>query len=175
MKITFVCKQQVTVDEKLKAIIEKKIGKLEKFFRDDAEAFVTLSRYKKTEVLELTISMGGTLFRSEVEGESFYHDIDVAVDVIERQLRKNKTRLEKRIRKEAFASPEYVGEELEEDSEELIRTKKFDLRPMTTEDAILQMNLLDHTFFVFLNQDTDTVCVVYRRNDGGYGLIETQR
>ena len=119
--------------------------------------------------------MGGTLFRSEVEGESFYHDIDVAVDVIERQLRKNKTRLEKRIRKEAFASPEYVGEELEEDSEELIRTKKFDLRPTTTEDAILQMNLLDHTFFVFLNQDTDSVCVVYRRNDGGYGLIETQK
>ena len=134
MKITFVCKQ-VTADEKLKALIEKKIGKLEKFFRDDAEAFVTLSRYKKTEVLELTISMGGTLFRSEVEGESFYHDIDVAVDVIERQLRKNKTRLEKRIRKEAFAD----------------------------------------TFFVFLNQDTDSVCVVYRRNDGGYGLIETQR
>ena len=119
--------------------------------------------------------MGGTLFRSEVEGESFYHDIDVAVDVIERQLRKNKTRLEKKVRKEAFAEPEYAGEEIEEDSEELIRTKKFDLRPMTTEDAILQMNLLDHTFFVFLNQDTDTVCVVYRRNDGGYGLIETQR
>lgn len=119
--------------------------------------------------------MGGTLFRSEVEGESFYHDIDVAVDVIERQLRKNKTRLEKRIRKEAFAEPEYAGEEIEEDSEELIRTKKFDLRPMTAEDAILQMNLLDHTFFVFLNQDTDSVCVVYRRNDGGYGLIETQK
>ena len=68
-----------------------------------------------------------------------------------------------------------MGEELEEDSEELIRTKKFDLRPTTTEDAILQMNLLDHTFFVFLNQDTDSVCVVYRRNDGGYGLIETQK
>ena len=118
MKITFVCKQ-VTADEKLKALIEKKIGKLEKLFRDNAEAFVTLSRYKTTEVLELTISMGGTLFRSEVEGESFYHDIDVAVDVIERQLRKNKTRLEKRIRKEAFAEPEYAGEEIEEDSEEL--------------------------------------------------------
>ena len=98
MKITFVCKQ-LTADEKLKALIEKKIGKLEKFFRDDAEAFVTLSRFKNTEVLELTISMGGTLFRSEVEGESFYHDIDVAVDVIERQLRKNKTRLEKKIRR----------------------------------------------------------------------------
>ena len=174
MKITFVCKQ-VTADEKLQAPMETKRGKMEKLFRDNAEAFVTLSRYKTTEVLELTISMGGTLFRSEVEGESFYHDIDVAVDVIERQLRKNKTRLEKKVRKEAFAEPEYAGEEIEEDSEELIRTKKFDLRPMTTEDAILQMNLLDHTFFVFLNQDTDTVCVVYRRNDGGYGLIETQR
>ena len=119
--------------------------------------------------------MGGTLFRSEVEGESFYHDIDVAVDVIERQLRKNKTRLEKKIRKDAFAEPEAYSEEIIEDSEELIRTKKFELRPMTTEDAILQMNLLDHTFFVFLNQDTDTVCVVYRRKDNGYGLIETQR
>ena len=168
MKITFVCKQ-LTADEKLKALIEKKIGKLEKFFRDDAEAF------KNTEVLELTISMGGTLFRSEVEGESFYHDIDVAVDVIERQLRKNKTRLEKKIRRDAFAEPETYSEEIIEDSEELIRTKKFELRPMTTEDAILQMNLLDHTFFVFLNQDTDTVCVVYRRKDNGYGLIETQR
>ena len=174
MKITFVCKQ-LTADEKLKALIEKKIGKLEKFFRDDAEAFVTLSRFKNTEVLELTISMGGTLFRSEVEGESFYHDIDVAVDVIERQLRKNKTRIEKKIRRDAFAEPEAYSEEIIEDSEELIRTKKFELRPMTTEDAILQMNLLDHTFFVFLNQDTDTVCVVYRRKDNGYGLIETQR
>ena len=173
MKFTYTCKK-ISLNDSVKAYAEKKVGKLEKFFRDDAEAFVTLSRYKKTEVLELTISMGGTLFRSEVEGESFYHDIDVAVDVIERQLRKNKTRLEKRIRKEAFASPEYAGEEIEEDSEELIRTKKFDLRPMTTEDAILQMNLLDHTFYVFRNMDTSAVCVVYRRNNGGYGLIETQ-
>lgn len=176
MKITFVCKQ-ATADDKLKAIIEKKLAKLDKFFKDEAEAFVTLSRYKDTEVLELTISMGGTLFRSEVEDESFYHGIDTAVDVIERQIRKNKTRLEKRMRQGAFAKAENPaqGEEIIEDKQFIIRQKSFNLRPMTTEEAILQMNLLEHTFFVYVNQETDTVCVVYKRKDDTYGLIETDR
>lgn len=176
MKITFVCKQ-ATADDKLKSLFEKKVGKLDKFFRDEAEAFVTLSRYKDTEVLELTISMGGTLFRSEVEDESFYHGIDTAVAVIERQIRKNKTRLEKRMRSGAFIKetvPEPV-EDVEEDKQFIIRQKTFNLRPMTTEEAILQMNLLEHTFFVYVNQDTDTVCVVYKRKDDTYGLIETDR
>ena len=172
---TSILLRQVTLTDNEKEIIEKKLRKLDKFFDDEVQAFVTLSRKREHEILELTISSRGMIYRSEVEAESFLHAIDPAVNIIDRQIRKNKTRLEKKVRKEAFAEPEYAGEEIEEDSEELIRTKKFDLRPMTTEDAILQMNLLDHTFFVFLNQDTDTVCVVYRRNDGGYGLIETQR
>lgn len=176
MKITFVCKQ-ASVDDKLKTLITKKIGKLDKFFRDEAEAFVTLSRYRDTKVLELTISMGGTLFRSEVEDVSFYHAIDTAVDVIERQIRKNKTRLEKRMRTGAFAKPEEPEPEetVEEDKQFIIRQKSFNLRPMTKEEAILQMNLLEHTFFVFVNQESDTVCVVYKRKDDTYGLIETDR
>ena len=177
MKITFVCKKQVKLTDALRAVIEKKVSKLDKFFRDEAEAHVTLSKHKDNATLELTISMNGTLFRSEVTDETFYHAIDVAIDVIERQIRKNKTRLEKRMRSGAFVEedPALLEEEVEEAPQTLIKRKAFNLRPMTVDEAILQMNLLEHTFFVFENQDTETVCVVYRRNDGGYGLIETDR
>lgn len=177
MKTIIICRKQAKLTDALTAVIEKKVSKLDKFFRDEAEAHIALTKHKTSAVLELTISMDGTLFRSEVEDETFYHAIDSAVDIIERQIRKNKTRLEKRLRSGAFVEtePAALEEEIEEAPQNIIKKKSFTLTPMKVEEAILQMNLLEHNFFVFENQDTDAVCVVYKRKDGSYGLIETDR
>ena len=173
---TSILLRQVTIGDDVRALIEKKIGKLDKFFLENAEAYVTLSKKREKEILELTISANGVLFRSEVEGPTFCHAIDTAVNIIERQIRKNKTRLEKRLRDGAFlsevTSPE---EEVEEETDFKIRRKSFDLKPMTAEEAIMQMNLLGHEFFVFEDQESEEICVVYKRKDGAYGLIETSK
>lgn len=173
MKTNILCRQ-VTVDDQTKAIIEKKLTKLDKFFKDGTEANVKLSRQRDLEKLEITISQNGTIFRSEVTAQSFCHAIDSAVSIIERQIRKNKTRLEKRLREGAFAAPA-EEEEIEEQKEFTIKKKAFALKPMTAEEAILQMNLLDHSFFVYEDQDTGSVSVVYKRHDDEYGLITTDK
>ena len=175
MKITILLRH-VVIDEKTKAIIEKKITKIDKFFDDEHEALVTLRKAGDTEILELTINAAGMIFRSEVKSESYLHAIDTAVDVIERQIRKNKTRLAKKIRSTAFdktAVPDDISEE--EDKLEQIRVKEFTLKPMTTEEAILQMELIEHNFFVFQDQETDKIFVAYKRADGGYGVIKTNK
>ena len=173
---TSILLRQVTIGDDVRALIEKKIGKLDKFFLENAEAYVTLSKKREKEILELTISANGVLFRSEVEGPTFCHAIDTAVNIIERQIRKNKTRIKKRLRDGAFlsevTSPE---EEVEEETDFKIRRKSFDLKPMTAEEAIMQMNLLGHEFFVFEDQESEEICVVYKRKDGAYGLIETSK
>ena len=175
MKITILLRH-VVIDEKTKAIIEKKIAKLDKFFDDEQEALVTLRKAGDTEILELTINAAGMIFRSEVKSESYLRAIDIAVDVIERQIRKNKTRLAKKIRSTAFdktAVPDDTPEE--EDKLEQIRVKEFSLKPMTTEEAILQMELIEHNFFVFQDQETEKIFVAYKRADGGYGVIKTNK
>ncbi len=173
---TSILLRQVTIGDDVRALIEKKIGKLDKFFLENAEAYVTLSKKREKEILELTISADGVLFRSEVEGPTFCHAIDTAVNIIERQIRKNKTRLEKRLRDGAFLSEVTLPEEdVEEETDFKIRRKSFNLKPMTAEEAIMQMNLLGHEFFVFEDQESEEICVVYKRKDGAYGLIETSR
>lgn len=175
MKTTILLRQ-VTIGDDIRELIEKKIGKLDKFFLENAEAFVTLSKKREKEILELTISADGVLFRSEVDGPTFCHAIDTAVNIIERQIRKNKTRLEKRLREGAFLDHVPApDEDIEEETDFKIRRKSFSLKPMTAEEAIMQMNLLEHEFFVFEDQNTDEICVVYKRKDGAYGLIETSR
>ena len=176
MKTTILLRQ-VTIGDDVRALIEKKINKLDKFFLENAEAYVTLSKKREKEFLELTITAAGSLFRSEVEGPSFCHAIDTALNVIERQIRKNKTRLEKRLREGAFLDGGALepAEIVEEEVEFKIRKKSFDLKPMTTEEAIMQMNLLSHEFFVYEDQDSGLVNVVYKRKDGAYGLIETHK
>ncbi len=172
MKITFTARQ-TTVKDSIKELVEKKLTKLDKYFDKEASASVTFSNKRNLECLEITISHNGTLFRSEVE-EEFYRDaLDKSIDNIERQIRKNKTRLEKRLRASAFEAPAvpeapFVEEEEEED---VVRVKTFSMRPMAVEDAILQMNLLGHMFFVFKNLDNGQTNVVYKRKDGRYGLI----
>lgn len=167
--------RQTQIDEKTRAIIEKKLSKLDKFFREEPTASVTITKQREKEKLEVTISEHGRLFRSEVLAEDASHAIDTAVSVIERQIRKNKTRLAKNLRETAFVKDssdfeEDVPEEVEFD----IRRKDFKLAPMTVDEAILQMNLLDHTFFVFKDADTGNTNVVYKRHGDKYGLIITE-
>ena len=174
MKTTILLRQ-VTIDDDIRNLIEKKIKKLDKFFLENAEATVKLSKKREIEILELTINAAGSIFRSEVESPSYCHAIDTAVNVIERQIRKNKTRLEKRLREGAFLDGTYNFEPIEEETEFKIRKKSFDLKPMTAEEAIMQMNLIGHEFFVYEDQETEEINVVYKRKDGAYGLIETHK
>ncbi len=171
MKI-IVTGRQLNVRESLKTLIEEKLFRFERFFDDNTEAYVSFSARHGMQMVEITISTPTAMFRSEEGDETFQNAIDRAVDVLERQIRKNKTRLEKRMRSGAFRSLPASDEDFPEEEEFEIRRKSFSLKPMSVEEAIMQMNLIGHTFFVFTNADTEETCVVYRRKDGGYGLIE---
>lgn len=174
MKVTIVGRQMNVWDE-MKLIIENKMDKLAKYFNDECSATVTLSSKHNEKCLEITIVSAGTIFRSEMQDETFRNALDRAVTAIERQIRKNKTRLAKRLRADAFSGGIFdMGEDFEEEPEFKIRRKSFTLKPMAIEEAIMQMNLLEHEFFVFKDDVTGEVNVVYKRADGDYGLIETQ-
>ena len=175
MKFTFACKK-IALNDSIKEYAEKKISKLDRYFAEEADAFVTFAVEKKNRcTVELTIrAANGTLFRAQAEDPDgdMRGAIDGTVSFIERRIRKNKTRLAKNLRPEVMEPelPEFHVEE--EDEFHVVRTKRFTVKPMTIDEAILQMNLLDHSFYVFRNVADDTVSVVYRRNNGGYGIIE---
>ena len=179
MKFTFACKK-ISLNDSIKEYAEKKISKLDKYFPEEADAFVTFAVEKKNRcVVELTIrASNGTLFRAQTEDPDgdMRCAIDEAVSFIDRRIRKNKTRLAKNLRSDALVSTVPAEFDVVEDEDfDVIRTKRFSVKPMTTDEAILQMNLLGHSFFVFRNTDFgDAICVVYRRNNGGYGIIETE-
>ena len=170
MKITLYGKQ-MTVRESLKALVEKKLAKFDKFFGADTDAFVTCKTRKGVKIIEITITYGTTVFRAEEESDTFITALDRSVEGLERQIRKNKTRLEKQMRQGAFVIDEYDDDEFEEEPEFKIRVKSFPFKPMTPEEAILQMNLLGHGFYAFTDAETNEVCVVYKRKEGDYGLI----
>ena len=181
MKILFT-EKRVEVAGDVRAYAEKKIGKLDRFFRTESEAFVTFSIERGRKNVELTLKNNGMFFRVSESTNDMYASIDAAVASIERQVRKNKTRLAKRLREGALEReiPAVIPQEAEEDQEDqefsIVRTKRFPIKPMSPEEAILQMNLLEHNFFVFRNQaDDDNFAVVYRRKNGGYGLIESDQ
>ena len=163
----------MSVRDNLREMAEKKLSTLNKYLSDDVTANVTFKVRRETEIIEVTIQMGNTLFRSEEGADTFRTALDKAVDTLERQIRRNKTRLQKRIREGAFAAPAAFpeGPDYEEEPEFSIRTKTYPIRPMSVEEAILQMNLLEHQFFVFIDDVDQETRVVYRRKDGGYGLI----
>jgi putative sigma-54 modulation protein len=163
--------KQMSVRDSLKTLIEKKLTKFDKFFGESTEALVTCKVRKGVKIIEITIQYGGATFRSEEESDTFITALDRACEGLERQIRKNKTRLEKRVRQNAFVITEEDDDEYEEEGEFDIRVKTYPVKPMTPEEAILQMNLLSHNFYVFCDQDTGTTSVVYKRRDGGYGLI----
>ena len=174
MKINIIGRQLNVYDD-TKVMIEQKLSKLDKYFGDEGNATVTLSHKRNLSTLEITIKASNTLFRSEVDAESFRDALDKSIDNIERQIRKNKTRLRKKLREGLDFEGFYSSEEENETKDFVIKTKKFEYTPMSVEEAILQMNLLGHTFFVFNDADTGKTCVVYARKDGNYGLIEPEK
>lgn len=169
--------KKVDVSDALREYAQKKIGKLEKYFKNEAEASVSFIREGGRHMTEITVSNEGMFFRAKEHSDDLYAGIDSGVSAIERQIHKNKTRLEKRLRQGAFEReiPSTLPvPEIDEDTDfTIIREKRFNLKPMTPEEAILQMNLLGHEFFVFKNFARNAgIAVVYKRRDGGYGLIE---
>ena len=176
MKFVFTDKK-VDLPAKVHAYAEKKVGKLDRYFKTEADASVTFSVEKDRNRCEVTVRAGSMIFRASESTSDMFASIDATVATLERQIRKNKTRLAKRLREDAF---ERTVDEVstfvpdpEEEEFKILRTKKFPMKPMTADEAILQMNLLEHSFFAFRNEDNDgAFAVVYKRNDGGYGLIE---
>ena len=177
MKFTFACKK-ITLNDSVKAYAEKKIGKLDKYFRSEPEATVTFAVEKKNRcVVEVMLrSPDGTMFRAVAEDPDgdMRGAIDSCEQQIDRKIRKNKTRLAKSLREGSIKNE--VPEEFdvrEETDFQIVRTKRFAVKPMSVEEAILQMNLLGHNFFVFRDVDSESIDIVYKRKDEGYGLIET--
>jgi len=173
--------QRVQVTEALREYTEKKLSRLEKYFEPSitSEVNVTLTVTKGQHTVEVTIPFSGIILRAEEKSEDMYASIDLVVDKLERQIRKHKTKVNRQIRqgngsKAIFRDSHTAVSIADEDDDdfELVRTKRFTLKPMDVEEAILQMNLVGHTFFVFSNSDTKSVNVVYKRGDGKYGLIE---
>ena len=174
MNFVFTEKKMSSSDD-LRAYAEKKIGKLEKLFRGESTAYVTFRVERNRNIAEVTVSSNGMFYRASESTNDMYVSIDAAVAALTRQVRKYKTRLEKRIHENVldsdFAAAVPMPEE-EEKEFKVIRTKRFSIKPMSVDEAILQMNLLEHDFYVFRNQDEDgAFAVVYRREAGDYGLI----
>lgn len=174
MKFIIVGKN-IEVTEGLKSAVEDKIGKLEKYFTEETEVHVTLSVEKERQKIEVTIPVKGNIIRSEQVSSDMYISIDLVEEIIERQLKKYKTKLVDQQQNAAFFKQEYIDKDfMDEEEVKIIRTKKFDIKPMYPEDACVQMELLGHNFFVFCNAETDQVNVVYKRKGSTYGLIEPE-
>lgn len=175
MKVTIIGRK-CEVPRGFRETVEKKLVKYDKFFKDDAEATIVISQKGNHDNLELTIKSVGIFFRSEQSDDTYQNALDKALNAIMRQIRKNKTRLAKKLRDGAFVK-EQLDEEftadlyVEEETEFTLRTKSFKFEPMTREEAIVQMNLLEHDFYVFLDHETEEVNVVYKKKDGTYGCI----
>lgn len=172
MRITMNGKN-LTVTEDLKNRIEKKLGKMDRYFRQEVDAQVRLTQEKNLRyIAEITITVGGMMLRAEETSDDIIKSADRAVDKIERQIRRHRTRLEKNLHEEIIVQPEEQEAPIEQESQQLVRVKRFAMKPMTVEDAILQMDMLGHSFFLFSNAETGIVSVVYRRNDGNIGMLE---
>ena len=168
--------KKVKLPDNVHAYAEKKVMKLARFFEEDAEALIVFSVEKNRNNVELTVHGAGTWFRASESTSDMFASIDAAVATIEGQIRKNKTRLARRLKQDAFVRSVQEETSFVVDTEEdlsIVRSKKFYFKPMTREEAVMQMNLLDHNFFAFRDEDNGgSFAVVYKRNDGGYGLID---
>ena len=169
--------KNVNVTDALKDRVEKKLSKFERFFGPATEVHATLSVEKNRHIFEVTIPFNGVILRGEEATDDMYTSIDNVIEKLERQMRRQKTRLEKRIKDINFRF-DNLGAHPDEDEDEeemrIVRTKRFAMKPMPAEEAVMQMELLGHNFFVFSNAETDEVNVVYKRKDGNYGLIEPE-
>ena len=167
--------RNIDITEGLKSAVQEKLGKLERYFTPETEIHVTLSVEKDRQKIEVTIPVKGNIIRSEQVSSDMYVSIDLVEEVIERQLRKYKTKIVNQQQAGGNFQKEFVEDEFLEDEEvNIIRTKKFGIKPMYPEDACVQMELLGHSFFVFSNSETGDVNVLYKRKDGDLGLIEPE-
>lgn len=167
--------KNIDVTEGLRNAVQDKIGKLEKYFTPETEAHITLSVEKERQKIEVTIPVKGNIIRSEQVSNDMYVSIDLVEEIIERQLKKYKNKLVDQKQANSFFRQEYIEKDyMDEEEIKIIRTKHFDIKPMYAEDACIQMELLGHSFFVFVNAETDLVSVVYKRKGNTYGLIEPE-
>ena len=167
--------RNIDITPGLRQAVEQKLGKLEKYFTPETDIIVTLSVEKERQKIEVTIPVKGNIIRSEQESSDMYVSIDLVEEIIERQLKKYKNKIVDKQQAAASFSKAYVENDYTDDDEiKIVRTKKFDIKPMYPEDACIQMELLGHNFFVFSNAETDEVNVVYKRKDGSFGLIEPE-
>lgn len=167
--------RNIDITEGLKSAVQEKLGKLERYFTPETDIHVTLSVEKDRQKIEVTIPVKGNIIRSEQVSSDMYVSIDLVEEVIERQLRKYKTKIVNQQQAGGNFQKEFVEDEFLEDEEvNIIRTKKFGIKPMYPEDACVQMELLGHNFYVFRNAETDEVNVVYKRKGNTYGLIEPE-
>lgn len=167
--------KNIDVTEGLKEAIYDKLGKLEKYFNTDTEVIVTLSVEKLRQKIEVTIPVKGSIIRAEQVSDDMYVSIDLVEEIIERQMRKYKTKLVNKLHAASHFQKEFLDMEADEtDNIKVVRTKRFAVKPMDIEEACIQMELLGHNFFVFRNAETDEVNVVYKRKEGTFGLIEPE-
>lgn len=162
------------VSDRLREIIDKKMEKFSRYFEDDAKAVITLREVGKDKyAMEITIFFGGNMVRSEVVSDNMYNNIDIALPKIEGQIRKHRTKLGKKIKQTAIDEASiYAPQPVQEKKRELVRTKTLDLKKISVEEALEEMELVDHDFYIFLNEKTGKVNVVYRRTDGNAGLLD---
>ena len=170
MTINF-SERKMSVENKVKAYAEKKCGKLDRYFDKETDVVVAFSNERGMDTAEITVRSGGMIFRAQEKTTDMYASIDGALASIDRQIQKNKTRLAKRMRQDSFDKAMDFMTDYRDEEIEILREKEVDSKPMTAEDAILQMNLLGHSFFFFLNSENGRYCVVYRRDFGGYGML----
>ena len=167
--------RNIEVTPGLRSAVEEKIGKLEKYFHPDTEVHVTLSVEKDRQKIEVTIPVKGNIIRSEQVSNDMYVSIDLVEEIIERQLKKYKTKIVDKKQGSTSFSKQYVENDYMDDEEiKIVRSKKFDIKPLYPEDACIQMELLGHNFYVFCNAETEQVNVVYKRKGDTYGLIEPE-
>ncbi len=176
MKITYVARK-VTLRDNFKELVERKLKKLEKVFSDSAEATVVVTLEKNRQTVEITIRDGSMVYRAESTMQEMNDALDKVVDLISRQLRKHKTRLSKRL-KAGSLDDLYVDDTAEfpaEDELSIVRKKQIPVKPVSVEEAILQMEMIGHKFYMFTNSETGEINVVYVRNNGAYGLLEPSK
>lgn len=168
--------KNLEISDYLSDLVNKKVGKLERYFPQDAEVFVTLAVEKNRHIVEVTIPYDGGIIRGEEITGDMYASIDNVLDKLEKQIIRHRTKLEKCLRSGALREMESdLGEdEAEEEGPSIVRVKRFAIKPMSEEEAMLQIEMIGHSFYVFLNADTNQMNVLYRRKDGNYGLIEPE-
>lgn len=170
--------KNLEISDYLRDLVEKKVNKLERYFAQDTEVQVTLSVEKNRHIVEVTIPYDGGLIRAEEVTGDMYASVDNVLDKLEKQILRHRTRLEKSLRNDAFKydEPLFGGnyEDFEEEASRIVRVKRFNIKPMDEEEAMLQLEMLGHSFYVFINADTGKMNVLYKRKDGNYGLIEPE-